>query len=195
MSNKKTVHTTISDETSEILERFASLTDNSNQKIFGNKSKVIEKALDLLDKSYNPQNKDDLQAIWDRARGELNMVLVGKTTFLSYISGDYKKAFEDNIAIDILEWYSRMSVEDMSLADLIESIKNVWLAANYFYNIEIEVGSKGSFQISFYHDLHSKDYSEFWAKYFTKLLHEQKKCDVESFPRSESLILRISPQK
>ncbi|MFX1276684.1 MAG: hypothetical protein ACFFBP_09620 [Promethearchaeota archaeon] len=192
-SSKKTIHTTLSEESSEILDKFADLTDKNNQKIFGNKSKVLEKALELLDKSYNPQNKDDLQAIWDRARNELNMVLVGKTTYLAYISGDYEKAFEENIAIDILEWYSRMSIEDMNLSELLEAIKNVWLAANYFYQIEIELGSKGSYQISFYHDLHSKKYSEFWGNYFSKLLHDQKKCDIEIFPRSSSLILRISP--
>ena len=82
----------------------------------------------------------------------------------------------------------------MDVKDILDSIKNVWLAANYFYKIEIEVGSKGSYQMSFYHDMHNVSYSEFWGNYFNTLLHNQKNFDVEIFPRSGSLILRISPE-
>lgn len=191
---KLTIHTTISEKANELLEKYADLKDNSNNKIFGNKSKVIEKALELLDQYYFPE-KSDLQTIWNRARNELNMVLVGKKTYLSYISGDYKKAFTENIAIDILEWYKNENVADMSLDELLDSIKNVWLSANYFYKIDIDVGSKGSYQMSFYHDFHSKRYSDFWGNYFSELLHNQKQCDIEIFARNESLILRISPPK
>ncbi len=191
-SSKKTIHTTLSEESNEILDKFANLTDKNNQKIFGNKSKVLEKALELLDKSYNPESKDELQAIWDRAKNELNMVLVGKTTYLAYLSGDYNKALEENIAIDIIEWYTRTRIEDMDLHNVLKAIKCVWLAANYFYQIEIEKGNKGSYQMSLYHDFHSKKYSEFWGNYFSRLLHNQKRCEVEIFPRNSSLILRIS---
>ncbi|MBN1802409.1 MAG: hypothetical protein JW891_12935 [Candidatus Lokiarchaeota archaeon] len=190
-TEKKTIHTTISEESSEILDKYASIEDENGEKIFGNKSKVIEKALELLDEYYTPQ-KGDMNTIWNRAREELNMVLVGKTTFLAYISGDHTKAFKENIAVDILEWYARMSIEDMDLMEIVESIRNVWLAANYFYKIDIEVGNKGSLQLSFYHDMHSLAYSEYWGRYFTTLLQKQKKCQVEMFPRSESLILRIN---
>jgi len=192
-TSKKTIHTTLSQESNEILDKYANLKDKNDEKIFGNKSKVLEKALEILDKSYNPQNKDDLQAIWDRARNELNMVLVGKKTYLAYLSGDYENALIENIAVDILEWYTRMSIEDMDLEEVLKAIKCVWLAANYFYKIEIETGSKGSYQMSFYHDFHSIKYSEFWGSYFARLLSEQKKCEVEIFPRNSSLILRISP--
>ncbi|MFX1396251.1 MAG: hypothetical protein ACFFAS_04315 [Promethearchaeota archaeon] len=191
IEEKKTIHTTISKESSNILEKYASLKNDTGEKIFGNKSKVIEHALKLLDERFNPK-KGDLKTIWKRAKEELNMVLVGKTTFLAYISGDHTKAFKENIAIDILEWYARMSIEDMDLNELVESIKNVWIAANYFYKIDVEIGNKGSLQISFYHDMHSIKYSEYWGNYFSTLLQYHKKCDVEIFPRNESLIMRIT---
>jgi len=189
---KLTIHTTISEKVNEILEKYADLKDSNGKKIFGNKSKVIERALELLDQYYYPE-KSDLQTIWNRARSELNMVIVGKRTYLSYISGDYKKAFRENIAIDIIEWYKNKNIVEMSLDELLDSIKNIWLSANYFYKIDIEVGSKGSYQMSFYHDFHSKRYSEFWGNYFSELISNQKPSGVEIFARIESLTLRISP--
>lgn len=189
-----TIHTTIGEKSNGILEKYADLEDDRAKKIFGNKSKVIERALELLDQYYYPE-KGDLQTIWNRAREELNMVLVGKRTYLSYISGDYKKALTENIAIDILEWYKNKTIVEMSLIELLDSIKNVWLSANYFYKIDIEVGSKGSYQMSLYHDFHDKRYSEFWGNYFSELISNQKHCEVEIFARNESLILRITPLK
>jgi hypothetical protein len=191
---KLTIHTTISEKANEILKKYANIKDDSGLKIFGNKSKVIERALELLDQYYFPE-KSDLQTIWNRARNELNMVLVGKKTYLSYISGDYKKAFTENIAIDILEWYKNENIVDMLLNELLDAIKNVWLSANYFYKIDIEIGSKGTYQMSFYHDFHSRRYSEFWGSYFSELLTNLKNCEVEIFDRNESLILRITPPK
>ena len=191
---KLTIHTTISEKVNGILEKYADLKDSNNNKIYGTKSKVIERALELLDQYYYPE-KSELQTIWNRARTELNMVLVGKRTYLSYISGDYKKAFRENIAIDIIEWYKNKNIVEMSLDELLDSIRNIWLSANYFFKIDIEVGSKGNYQMSFYHDFHSKRYSDFWGNYFSELLSHQKQCDVEIFARNESLILGISPSK
>lgn len=191
-SVRKSIHTTISNESYELLEKYAALEDKNNQKIFGNKSKVIEQALELLDKHYNPE-KNESQETWNRLKEELNMVLVGKTTFLSYISGDYEKAFKKNIAIELIEWYKGKNIDDLTLNELLLSIKNIWLVANYFYKIDIEIGSKGTYQMSFYHDFHKKRFSDFWGNYFSELLRTQKECEVEIFSRNESLVLRITP--
>ncbi|MHA1274732.1 MAG: hypothetical protein ACTSQS_15005 [Promethearchaeota archaeon] len=191
---KPIIHTTISKRANKILEKYANLKGDDNKIIFGSKSKVIEEALELIDKYNNPE-REDLQMIWNRAKDELNMVLVGKRTFLSYISGDYKRAFKENIAIDIIEWYKRKNIDEISLNELLESIKNIWLAANYFYKIDVEVGSKGTYQMSFYHDFHNEKYSNFWGNYFSELLSHLKECSVEIFGRNESLILRITPSK
>lgn len=191
---KQTIHTTISQESEAILNKFCYDKRANPDGIFKTKSQAIEKALELLDEHYNPE-KADLQTIWNRTRDELNMVLVGKATFLAYISGDYTKAFEQNIAIEILEWYARMSVVDMDLDTLLKSIKSVWLAANYFKKIEIVVGSKGNYQMLFSHDLHSVNYSKYWGNYFKTLLKKEKGCKVEFFARNSSLTLIISSSK
>jgi len=63
-SKRKNIHTTISEESYEILTNYADSVDDNGNKIFGNQSKVIEKALELLDKHYNPE-KNSLQEIWN----------------------------------------------------------------------------------------------------------------------------------
>lgn len=186
---KSSIHTTISNQADQILEKYAN--KNNENSLFESKSKVIEKALELLDEYYHPE-KADLQTIWNRARKDLNMILVGKRTFLSYISGDYQKALKENIAIDVLEWFKSKHIDEMSLIELLEAIKNIWLAANYFYKIDIEVKSKKIYQMSFYHDFHSDRYSDYWGNYFKELLSKFKGCKVDVFGRNESLILKIT---
>ena len=129
--------------------------------------------------------------IWVRAREELNMVLIGKTTYLSYIKGGPTLAQERNIAIDIIEWYKNEKIDSLTLEEILEAIKCLWLAANYFTKIEIDVGSKNTYQMTFYHDLHDDKYSEFWGKYFSELLKNTKNCEIEIFSRNMSLILNI----
>lgn len=144
----------------------------------------------MLDKYYNPESQDSFD-IWKLFRGDLDMVAVGKTTFMSYISGDTKRAFKENIAVEIIEWYKKKNIAEMSLEEVLHTLKDVWTAANYFTNVEIEVGNKGSYQMYVYHNLRNKKYGEYWGQYFTELLCHQKNCETELFIRNESFILRI----
>ncbi|MFX1276766.1 MAG: hypothetical protein ACFFAT_17225 [Promethearchaeota archaeon] len=186
------LHTTISSETEEILNKYATLKDKNGKKIYGNKSRVIEKALDLLDKFHFPE-KEHEQVIWNRAKNELKMLMVGKPTFLAYISGNYKQVYEDNIAIDIIEWYTQKNIEDLSIEATLNAIKDIWIAGNYFYDAKIEKGNKGSYIMLLYHDFQNKTYSEFWGNYFSLFLSRQKNCNVDYFIRTSFLRLVITP--
>ena len=176
-------------EAEEILERYADLKDEEGNAVYGTKSKVIESALKELDKHFHPF-KQDRRNIWCRARNELNMLLVGKTTFLAYITGKAEDAFSQNIALEAIEWYLGKRVEEMKLKEFLEGLRGMWLAANYFYKIEMQQNEKGSFQLKFNHDL-NKDYSKFWASYFEVLLVDHWECSVEKFLRNESFYLII----
>nr|MDO8116151.1 hypothetical protein [Candidatus Sigynarchaeota archaeon] len=184
------VHTTLSSNAIEILDRYENATGKNGEKIFGNKARVIERALEVLDEQYNPE-KGDKQSTWERARDELNMVLVGKRTFLSYISGDFKKAFKENIAVEIIEWFKGKPVSDLTIDEILHAIMEIWTAANYFYKTDMETSEGGVFRVYLYHDFHEKRFSEYWGTYFKELLFELKHCNVEIFPRSELLILRV----
>ncbi len=183
--HKKAVHATISDESYNILGEF--------EKEFGSKSAVVDAAIKSLKKSKYPY-LDDQHKIWCRAREELNMVLVGKTTFLSYIKGKKEEVYIRNIAIEAIEWYLGKRKEEMDLEEFLSGLKGMWQVANYFYKIELEKSVKGTFQMKFNHDL-TKAYSSFWAKYFETVLSNQWNCYIESFIRNESFYLIIKGNK
>lgn len=180
-NQKKSVHATISDESYNILQQYI--------EEFGSKSAVVDKALKSLKKFKEPHLQDQ-RSIWCRAKDELKMLLVGKTTFLNYIKGEVDEAYTKNIAVEVIEWYLGKRIGEMTLIDFLEGLKGMWQVANYFYHIDLEKNIKGTFQMRFNHDL-TNDYSRFWAGYFEKLLIDNWGCFVESFIRNESFYLII----
>lgn len=190
---RHTIHTTLSENAFKLLDKYMNMKNDRGELVYGNQSKVIEFALNLLDKYYHPA-QEDLQTIWNRARTELNMLLVGKATYLAYLSGNVEKAFEHNVAIDILEWYARKPIHELSCREILEALKNIWIAANYFYKVEIQEQSNGGFEVSFYHDMHEERYSEFWGKYFATFIERHSQFTVEILPRNSYFRLSINPK-
>ncbi len=190
---RQAIHTTLSEDAVKLLDMYSKLKNEQGELVYGNQSKVIEVALDLLDKHHHPA-QENLQAIWNRARGELNMLLVGKPTYLAYISGNYEKAFDHNVSVDILEWYAKKTINQMTCREILEGLKSIWMAANYFYKVEIEEKAGGGFDVSFYHDLHELRYSEFWGKYFATFIERHHPCRAEVLPRNSYFRLNIIPK-
>ena len=178
---KKAVHATISDESFEIIQKY--------ENEYGSKSAVVDTALRVFKKFKKPY-LDEVIGAWCRARNELNMVLVGKTTLLSYISGNYREAYEKNIALEVIEWFLGKKKEDMEFEEFLNGLKGMWHIANYFYSIEIDKNQEEAFQITFKHDL-TQEFSEFWAEYFQILLKKHWNCSVMTFTRNESFHLII----
>ncbi|MFX1280655.1 MAG: hypothetical protein ACFFA3_14865 [Promethearchaeota archaeon] len=144
-------------------------------------------------KKFKQPHLENQRKVWCRARDELNMLLVGKTTFLAYIKGEIDKAYTENIAVEAIEWYLGKILEELTLEQFLEGLKGMWLVANYFYNIELEKNEKGTFQMRFNHNL-TREYSKFWAGYFEKLLIDNWGCFVEAFIRNESFYLIIKKE-
>jgi len=186
---KSTIHTTISEKAVKIFNKYLNYKNNKGELIYKSKSDILEHALNLLDKYYDPEIKD-VYGLWDSFRKDLDMVAVGKTTFLAYISGDVEKAFKENIAIEVIEWYKKKTIDDMELIEILNAIKEIWIAANYFTKVEIEK-KDNELKVYFYHNFRSKLYGEFWSKYFTEFLKNRKKCEIKSLIRNESFILNI----
>ena len=179
---KKAVHATISDESFEIIQKY--------EEEYGSKSAVVDTALRVFKKFKKPY-LDEVIGAWCRARNELNMVLVGKTTLLSYLSGNYREAFTKNIALEAIEWYLGKTKEEMEFEEFLNGLKGMWHIANYFYNIEIDKNREKAFQMTFKHDL-TKEFSEFWAEYFKIFLTKHWNCTVMTFIRNESFHLIIT---
>ena len=180
-THKKSVHATISNESYEILEQF--------EHEYGSKSAIVDEAIKSL-KRFKKPYLGDKKEMWCRARDELNMVLVGKTTFLSYITGKKEEVYSKNIAVEVIEWYNGKRLDEMNFEEFLDGLKQMWQVANYFYKVELEKNEKGIYQMKFNHDL-TKEYSSFWAGYFETLLKKIWKCKVNSFVRNESFYLVV----
>ena len=184
-SPKKSVHATISNDAFSIVEEF--------EEEYGSKSAVVDEAIKILKKFKEP-HLGTIKEMWCRARDELNMVLVGKTTFLSYIKSKYGEAIKKNIAVEVIEWFLGKRKEEINLEEFIKGLTGMWQVANYFYKINLEKNENGTFQIRFNHDL-TREYSSYWVEYFETVLKDNWNCTVDSFIRNESFYLIIKELK
>lgn len=187
------LHTTISMATLEKLKVL--------ELRFGNFAKTIDKAVAMLAIWENlppATNKEDMDSLsmWHLMRSELNMVAVGKTTFLSYISDMPRKAFVENNAIEIIEWfYDFKNITELSIEAILLAIKKIWMSANYFREVRIEKIATDHFRVVFNHDLNDPKYSEFWATYFQVLFTEKLHCSVNVLIRPQIFHLEIQETK
>jgi hypothetical protein len=183
------LHTTISPETEE---RLKSLLIK-----FGNYARIVDKAVELLAVRENMVpglNKGDIDAsaMWHLLSTEQNMVAVGKTTFLSYITDLPRKALVENNAIELIEWFHGFkSITELTTSAVLSAIKKIWMSANYFKDVKIEEVKPGKFRVLFIHDMNDVKYSEFWATYFQVLFAEKLGKVVKVLVRPQIFHLEI----
>lgn len=196
MKEKKHIHTTISVATFEMIEKLAEQ--------YGSKQSVIEEAIKQLQvKNHRLDNikKKELDEyqIWHLMRDDFNMMAVGRRTFLSYIAEIPDEPIRNNNAVEIIEWYyNNTNIQQLNLFQILEAIKYLWTAANYFRNVSIKIHENTepykakSFQMVFTHDFDDLLYGKYWAQYFKYVL-EQKliKAEVEFNIRNQSFYLDI----
>ncbi len=191
-SVRKHLHTTISSRTFETLKKLA--------EVYGTITNVLEEAIKLLQvkaRMMDNLKKDELDEseLWQLMRSDFNMLVVGRRTFLSYIENLPKAPMHDNNAIELIEWYhDTTSFKDLTLPDILEAIRRVWIAGNYFRSIEIEeIVPLMKYEIIFNHDFSDKAYGQYWAEYFTTLfMLPQLNCSVETQIRNQRFYLTIN---
>lgn len=122
----------------------------------GNKFKVIEEAIKFFDKHTEPE-KSNNRDLWNRARDEMNMMLIGKTTFNQLITSfkspknKFDHPFKRNIAFDIILWYTRKPIKSLSLEEILYAIQKIWNVANYFYMIDLKKINENQYRLVFKH--------------------------------------------
>lgn len=176
---------------------------------YGSIAKVIEDALLLLkirDHEIQGLHKAKLNSlqIWDLMRSDFNMMAVGRRTFLSYIDKLPTTPLKDNNALELIEWfYENTPVQNLSLKQILSAIKDLWLAGNYFRQINIEEIPPNSptlsqiFKVIFHHDFNERKYGEYWAIYFKTLLESDSlQFSVQSVDiRNQFFYLFVSDKK
>ena len=156
---------------------------------YGSKIAEIEDAMKLLEAQKDPAalEVEKERDLWSRSRDEMKMMLIGKTTFNQLIRAAAEapkkitdRSFKSNVALAIINWITSKSIKTLSLKDIIEAIKKMWVVANYFYIIEVkketeeteeeeEVEEKEEEYLITFKHRQLLDYSNYWLGYFTEL--------------------------
>lgn len=181
----------ISPEMHAIIEKFKEV-DEPN-------ISFIERAI----KYYGDQKQVD-RDLWVRARDEMKMCLIGKTTFNQLIHAAEmpedarKRAYQKNVAFDLILWYTGKPLKSLTVEEIINTIAKMWVVANYFYAIDVHK-EKDEFHVLFKHR-QNRRYSEYWLGYFITLFKSEDlafKCSVEgmTFDESISVIIKIGYKK
>lgn len=166
---------------------------------YGSGKNVIEEAVKLLERNRNPDELDQDLDLWCRSKEELGMMLIGKTTFMQMIAAaespedSLDKPIKRNIALDTILWYTGKQIRSLSLDEILNAIKVVWKAANYFYLIDVRKESSDQYHVIFKH-YQNKRYSNYFLSYFKELFKSEDlmfKCLVEGEAFGETLSLTV----
>ena len=174
------LHTKISEDYRAIIKNLALK--------YGSIQKVIEEAIDLVqvkNTMYDRFKSSQIQrSTMDEYRlshlmlNDFNMMAVGRRTFLSFISTIPEEPINENNALELIEWFydHKFQIGELSLYKILNSIKKLWIAANYFTNCQIkaldgnELHSSQDLKVVFTHDFNESNYGHYWSKYFTQVL-------------------------
>jgi len=159
-----------------------------------------EKVISFLERAvqYYGQQKNLDRDLWVRAREEMKMMLIGKTTFNQLIAAAeapedaLKKPFKRNVAYDLILWYTGKPLKNLTIEDLISTVQKIWVVANYFFDINVHY-EKGEYHLLFKHR-QNKRYSRYWLGYFTELFSSENlsfKCITEGQVFDETLSMTI----
>ena len=221
----KPIYVKVSDETREIIDKHKELgTTISNLirdavKMYDAYSSMSPEAHAIIEKY---KEKDDsvmsflqkvikhygeLKAtdrdIWIRARDEMKMMLIGKTTFnqLIHAAAENKDAlerpFKKNVAMELIMWYNNSRpVKSLSIEQIINTIQKIWVVANYFYTIDVTQINPNEYHLLFRHR-QNRRYSEYWLGYFTELFKSPEmpcQCEIEGLTYDESISITIKAE-
>ncbi|MFX0033544.1 MAG: hypothetical protein ACFE8E_07225 [Candidatus Hodarchaeota archaeon] len=164
---------------------------------YGSDLNIIEEALKIFDKQKDPEKAEDID-LWCRARDELKMMLIGKTTFIQLLAAaeapeeSLDRPIKKNVALDVILWYTGKPLKSLNLGEIIHAIQKMWTVANYFYFVDVKE-TDDEFYVIFKHH-QNRRYSNYWLRYFQELFSSpdlQFKVLVEGESLDETLSLTI----
>ncbi len=201
-TDKVHIHTTVPKKTQKLIKKL-SLS-------YGSISKVIEEAVDLIkirDHLLDDIKKSDLDEykLWHLMRSDFSMVAVGRTTFMSFIDKIPTEPQENNNCIELIEWFhNNKNISTLTLYEILEAIKSIWIAGNYFENIQIKSQDESEkipkygkkFEIAFFHNYNQIKYGKYWSQYFKTVLEKEPiNCVCEIQLRNEVFYMIITQDK
>ncbi|MFW9971072.1 MAG: hypothetical protein ACFFDF_12835 [Candidatus Odinarchaeota archaeon] len=172
---------------------------------YKNEDESIISFMERAIKYYGDQKALD-RDLWVRARDEMKMMLIGKTTFNQLIAAAeapehaLDKPWRKNVAIDLILWYNdSRPLKTLSMEQIIYTIQKIWVVANYFHTIDVKKETEDLYHLLFRHR-QNKRYGIYWLGYFTELFTSEEmpfKCEVEgqAFDESISMSIKVGYKK
>ncbi len=225
-SKEKSIFVKVSDETREIIDKYkdegvtiSNFIQNSIKMydeyhsmapeihgIITKYKREDESLVSFLEKAikyYGDQKSLD-RDLWVRARDEMKMMLIGKTTFNQLIAAAEapldarEKAYKKNVAFDLILWYTGKPLKNLTPTEIIKTIQKMWVVANYFYAIDV-TQENDEFYLLFKHR-QDRRFSEYWLGYFTRLFTSEDlpfKSIVEgqAFDETISITIKVAYEK
>lgn len=160
----------------------------------------IERAI----KYFGDQKSLD-RDIWVRARDEMKMMLIGKTTFNQLIAAaeapkdSLEKPWHKNVAFDLILWHTGRPLKTLSMHEILYSIQKIWIVANYFHTIDVKEEAEDLYHLLFRHR-QNRRYGNYWLGYFTEFFNSDEmpfKVEIESqvFDESISMTIKVGYKK
>ncbi|MFX1277754.1 MAG: hypothetical protein ACFE9Z_07265 [Promethearchaeota archaeon] len=155
---------------------------------------------------YYGEQKNLDRDLWVRARDEMKMMLIGKTTFNQLIHAaempeeSLDKPWRKNVAIDLILWYNESKpLKSLTIDQIVKTVQKIWVVANYFHTIDAKKESEDQYHLLFRHR-QNRRYGTYWFGYFTELFTSEEmpfKCEVEGqvFDESISMTLKVGYKK
>jgi len=168
------------------------------QKDFGGQKELVIEAIKRLEARYHREKATD-EILWERARDEMNVMLVGKKFITQFIgiaeASNY--ALDDSqiriLSIDPILWFVGKPLKELSLEEFLNAIKKIWTVFNYFNMIEIKKESGNIFYVMLNHR-QNKSYSTFWLNFCKRLFKLNDlafNCDIDGEAYEETLSIKI----
>ena len=144
--------------------------------------------------------------LWIRARDEMKMMLIGKTTFNQLIHAaeipeeSLDKPWRKNVAIDLILWLNdSRPLKTLSIEEIINAVQKMYVVANYFHTIDVQKENEDQYHLLFRHR-QNRRYGTYWLGYFTELFTSEEipyKCEVEgqAFDESVSMSIKVGYKK
>lgn len=187
MEVRRHLHTTVNSETFEKLNRLRRET-----------GKPIGRILDELVSSINAELGTDgirqlnyIENLIIKAFRELDICIISKEQLEVLVEGRVDEAVTTNANEFAIEWLYSRPIDKLSLEDVIEGIKTIWLACNRVRKIET-VEKDNSIVLIFHSTLKSKKIDELFCRQLKHLFEQYFDVSVEYKLRSQGYILVIN---
>ncbi|KKK40329.1 hypothetical protein LCGC14_0786450 [marine sediment metagenome] len=188
-------------------DNFKSISPEANS-VFEKYRKPGESNIAFIERGikYFGDQKDLDRDLWVRARSEMKMMLIGKTTFNQLIRAaeapkdSLEKPFKKNVGIDLILWYNNSRpLKSLTPEEIMSAVQKMWVVANYFHSIDFKKEGKDQFHMLFRHR-QNKRYSAYWLGYFSNLFKSEEmayefEVEGQSFDETLSLMIKIGDKK